>query len=258
MNQSMSMTAAQQQKLAISGRQMQGLKLLAMSLPELRAEIAAEMSANPAIEDMDHPLETPLSEVEAKLDREREQDEPDFPEDGYEPTVGRDEEAAERRQAFFDNLVKEETLQGHLVEQLPLSDIDAADFPMAEVLIGDLDEKGYYKGSLADVAMAFGKSEDEVVAVLAKIRDLDPPGCGSRTVEECLLSQLESIADPAVREDVRKIVSGHLADIEAGRIDAICKAHGFSKKRFAAALVALRSLDGRPASSPASASASSS
>ena len=30
MNQSMSMTAAQQQKLAISGRQMQGLKLLAM------------------------------------------------------------------------------------------------------------------------------------------------------------------------------------------------------------------------------------
>ena len=246
MNQSMSMTAAQQQKLAISGRQMQGLKLLAMSLPELRAEIAAEMSANPAIEDMDHPLETPLSEVEAKLDREREQDEPDFPEDGYEPTVGHDEEAAERRQAFFDNLVKEETLQGHLVEQLPLSDIDPADFPMAEVLIGDLDEKGYYKGSLADVAMAFGKSEDEVIAVLAKIRDLDPPGCGSRTVEECLLSQLESIADPAVREDVRKIVSGHLADIEAGRIDAICKAHGFSKKRFAAALVALRSLDGRP------------
>ena len=96
MNQSMSITAAQQQKLAISGRQMQGLKLLAMSLPELRAEIAAEMSANPAIEDMDHPLETPLSEVEAKLDREREQDEPDFPEDGYEPTVGHDEEAAER------------------------------------------------------------------------------------------------------------------------------------------------------------------
>ena len=246
MNQSMTMSAAQQQKLAISGRQMQGLKLLAMSLPELRAEIAAEMSANPAIEDMDHPLETPLSEVEAKLDREREQDEPDFPEDGYEPTVGHDEEAAERRQAFFDNLVKEETLQGHLVEQLPLSDIDPADFPMAEVLIGDLDEKGYYKGSLADVAMAFGKSEDEVIAVLAKIRDLDPPGCGARTVEECLISQLESIADPAVREDVRKIVSGHLADIEAGRTDAICKAHGFSKERFAAAMVALRSLDGRP------------
>ena len=44
MNQSMSITAAQQQKLAISGRQMQGLKLLAMSLPELRAEIAAESS----------------------------------------------------------------------------------------------------------------------------------------------------------------------------------------------------------------------
>ena len=246
MNQSMTMSAAQQQKLAISGRQMQGLKLLAMSLPELRAEIAAEMSANPAIEDMDHPLETPLSEVEAKLDHERELDEPDFPEDGYEPTVGRDEEAAERRQAFFDNQVKEETLQGHLVEQLPLSDIDPEDFPMAEVLIGDLDEKGYYKGSLADVSMAFGRSEDEVVAVLAKIRDLDPPGCGARTVEECLLSQLDSIADPAIREDVREIVSGHLGDIGAGRVDAIGKALGFSKERLAAAISALRSLDGRP------------
>ena len=170
----------QAQKLSVSPRQMQGLKLLAKSLPELRAEILAEMAANPAIEDVDHPLETPLSEVELRNEESGDSAIPDYPEDDFEPRMGRDEEAAERRQAFFDNQVGSETLQSHLLAQIPASDIAERDRPLAEVLVGDLDGNGYYKGSIPDMAMSFSRSEDEVVAVLAQIRELDPPGCGAR------------------------------------------------------------------------------
>ena len=40
------------------------VRLLAKSLPELRAEIAEEIGRNPAIEDVDHPLEVPLADEE--------------------------------------------------------------------------------------------------------------------------------------------------------------------------------------------------
>ena len=239
----LSLEQRQRQVQTISPRQLMQVKLLARSLPELRAEIIAEMAANPAIEDVDHPLETPLSEVER---RESERDEPDYPEDDFEPGLNRDEEAAERRQAFFDNQVKQETLQEHLVAQLPLSDIPQADWPMAEVLIGDLDDKGYYKGSAADVAMAYECPESTIAATLARISELDPPGCGARDVRECLLAQMDSIADKSLREDVRRIVDKHLVDVAAGNFDRIAAALGIDEDRCQRAVAALRTLNARP------------
>ena len=239
----LSLDQRQRQSQTISPRQLMQVKMLARSLPELRAAIIAEMATNPAIEDFDHPLETPLSEVER---RSEEGVEPDYPEEDFEPGRNYDEEAAERRQAFFDNQVKEETLQEHLVAQLPLSDIPKDDWPMAEVLIGDLDDKGYYKGSVADVAMAYERPESDVVATLALIRELDPPGCGARDVRECLLAQLGAIADKSLRDVVRRIVDGHLEDSAAGRLGEVAKSLGVGDERCRAALAALRTLDARP------------
>lgn len=232
----------QKQVLALAPRQMQGLKLLAKSLPELREEIVAEMVRNPAIEDVERPLETSLSEVE----RQQGVEAPDYPEDDFTPGQNYDEEAAERRQSFFDNQVKTETLQEHLLSQLPVSDIPRENWPLAEVLIGDLDEKGYYKGSLPDAEMAFGRTEAQVLAVLAKLRELDPPGCGARDARECLLAQIDTLDDSPYEEDVRKMIDRHLEDIAAGRLELVEKDLGLTHAQFLEALKVLRSLDGRP------------
>ncbi|MBO7683822.1 MAG: RNA polymerase factor sigma-54 [Kiritimatiellae bacterium] len=232
------------QTLSVTPQQLQGLRLLAKSLPELRAEIVAEMARNPAIEDIDHPLETQMTEVERR--NEAGSPEPDYPEDDYTPGLNRDEDAAERRQALFDRQVAEETLQAHLMAQIPTSGVPEPDWPLAEVLVGDLDDNGYYRGSIPDVAMTFMKSEAEVVAVLAKIRELDPPGCGARDIRECLLSQVDDVPDPSVRELVRRIVDGHLGDLAEGRDAEIAAGLGVGEAEYGAALAALRSLDGRP------------
>jgi RNA polymerase sigma-54 factor len=238
------LSAGQKQVQTLAPHMMQGLRLLAKSLPELRAEIADEMSRNPAIEDVDHPLETSLSEVERRSDEADPM--PDYPEDDFEPGHNYDEAAAERRQRFFDNQVKTETLQEHLLAQLPLSDIPHADWPLVETLVGDLDGSGYYKGSLPDAEMVFGKTEPEVLAVLAKIMEFDPPGCGARTVRECLLAQMDALEDSPYEDDVRAIIENHLEDLEAGRIGSVEKALGLTHAQLASALKELRSLDGRP------------
>ena len=236
---------AGEQRLAqtLAPHQMQGLRLLAKSLPELRAEIAEEIGRNPAIEDVDHPLEVPLADEERRDSDETR--EPDFPDD-YEPARGLDEESAERRQRFFDNQVKDETLQDHLLAQLPLSDIPPQDRPLAEMLIDDIDDNGYYRGSVPDVQMAFGKTEEEVDALLRAIMDFDPPGCGARNLRECLLAQMDALDGSPARDAVEKLVKNHLEDLAAGRADDVRRSLGLSREEMAAALAALRRLDGRP------------
>ena len=241
MTGALSQTQSQRQTLAPQMRQ--GLKMLAMSLPELRSELIAEMAKNPVIEDVEPTLEkTTVSEREQQLaEDERVADYPeddDMREAAYMDGIARgkngsDPDAMARREKFFENQVSEETLERHLVAQLPASDIDEADYSLAEMLIGELNDDGFFIGSLPDIVMVSGENEKKVRAVLSKIRELDPPGCGATTLAECLSAQLDKIDDTTLRARVAKLI-GNLEDVASGKVVD------------AEALVALRTLDPRP------------
>ena len=221
----------------------QGLKLLAMSLPELRQELLREMSVNPVIEDVEQTLEkTTVSERERQLaDAERPSDYPE--EDDYRDVAymegvvrgrnGSDPEALERREKFFENQTSEESLEEHLLRQLEISDIEPPDHALAEILIGNLNDDGYFIGSIPDIMMVSGEGEAKIREVLAKLGELDPPGCGAITLGDCLLPQLDAIGDVALRARVRKLL-GNLESVAAGKVDDV------------EAVKALKSLDPRP------------
>ena len=224
----------QSQAAVLAPQLQQGVKMLAMSLPELRSELIAEMAKNPVIDDVEPTLErTTISEKEKESAAAERID--DYPDDDYEPldTARPDAEALERRQKFFENQVQEETLEQHLTAQLASSDIDEADLPLAEMLIGELNDDGLFVGSLPDILMVTGETEEKVRAVLAKIQEFDPPGCGATTLAECLRAQLDKVRDPLLRLRVAKLL-GRLEDVAAGKV------------QDAEALAALRSLDSRP------------
>ena len=241
MTGALSQTQSQRQILAPQMRQ--GIKMLAMSLPELRSELIAEMAKNPVIDDIEPTLEkTTVSERERQLaEEERVSDYPeddDMREAAYMDGIARgkngsDPDAMARREKFFENQVREETLEQHLVGQLPASDIEEADYPLAEMLIGELNDDGLFVGSLPDIVMVSGEPESKVRSLLAQIRELDPPGCGATTLAECLSAQLDKIDDPALRARVAQLI-GKLEAVAAGQVED------------AEALVALRTLDPRP------------
>lgn len=241
MTGALSQTHSQRQILAPQMRQ--GIRMLAMSLPELRSELIAEMAKNPVIDDIEPTLEkTTVSERERQLaEDERVSDYPeddDIREAAYMDGIARgkngsDPDAMARREKFFENQVREETLEQHLVGQLPASDIEEADYPLAEMLIGELNEDGLFVGSLPDIVMVSGEPESKVRSLLAQIRELDPPGCGATTLAECLSAQLDKIDDPALRARVAQLI-GKLEAVAAGQVED------------AEALVALRTLDPRP------------
>ena len=241
MTGALSQTQSQRQILAPQMRQ--GIRMLAMSLPELRSELIAEMAKNPVIDDIEPTLEkTTVSERERQLaEDERVSDYPeddDIREAAFMDGIARgkngsDPDAMARREKFFENQVREETLEQHLVGQLPASDIEEADYPLAEMLIGELNDDGLFIGSLPDIVMVSGEPESKVRSLLAQIRELDPPGCGATTLAECLSAQLDKIDDPALRARVAQLI-GKLEAVAAGQVED------------AEALVALRTLDPRP------------
>ncbi len=232
----------------------ESLKVLAMSLPELRQALVREMSTNPVIEDFDRPMETSLASAESRAEERDRAAEERQPEDEAAPSVNRNEDAAERRQRFFDNQVEEETLQAHLLAQLPLSGIAPEDRALAETLVGELDDSGFFKGSIPDVVMVSGASEEHVRDVLAKIRALDPPGCGATTIQECLLAQMDKLEDSPYEDVVREMILHHLDAVGQHRAAEVERALGLTREQYAVALKALRSLEPRPARAFAAAS----
>lgn len=243
----MSQTLVQQQKqaLQLSPQALLGIRMLTKNLPELRTEIIAEMNRNPAIEDVEQTLESPLSDVQREWERGADDADP-YPEDDFTPGLNRDEDLAEKRQAFFDNQVKTETLQEHLIAQLPLSDIDPKDWQLVESIVGELDDDGYFRGSLPDFCQSFVRPEPEILAVMHQVEQLDPPGCGARDVRGCLLAQVDAIEDVALRGKVRALIDRHLEDVAAGRAAEVEQALGLDREGYQRVLKALRSLDGRP------------
>lgn len=234
----------------------QGLRFLAMSLPELRSELFAEMARNPVIDDVESVLERTAAsgdEPGGPADGEQSPDYPDGdcdaldaarlaglsrPDDyviggRYDGRRVPDADAIERRRRLFDSQAATETLAAHLLAQVASADFSDDERTLAEILVGEIDEDGRLAGPLDDVLSVTGASMPQALGVLRRIRSFDPPGCGARTLAECLEAQLDRIGDLGLRSRVAALI-GRLDDVAKGRTDD------------EEALCALRTLDPRP------------
>jgi RNA polymerase sigma-54 factor len=84
----------------------------------------------------------------------------------------------------------------HLITQLNTFRLSEQEYEIAEFLVGSVDENGYIRRPLSDIAddLAFTQNvytnEDEVKKTLNIVHQLDPAGVGARNLQECLSIQL--------------------------------------------------------------------
>jgi RNA polymerase sigma-54 factor len=92
------------------------------------------------------------------------------------------------------------TLSEHLLDQLALAPLDAAQRAIALVLIDAADDGGYLRADLAEVAERLGCDLAVVETVLACLHTFEPTGVMARDVRECLSLQLRERdrLDPAM------------------------------------------------------------
>ncbi len=215
----------QGQGLVITPQLQQAIKLLQMSNLELEAFVETELERNPLLQrdegeaapdtaaaDEPAPPE-PVADAEARA----ELDAPPEPASPGELATG-DAGAADaggsidwsraNRGGSFDldgdglegALTREPTLAEHLESQLAATGLSAAEAAIAHVLIDAVDEGGYLRADLGEVAERLGCELPMAEGVLAVIQGFDPVGVAARDVRECLMLQLKdkNRYDPAM------------------------------------------------------------
>ena len=158
MKQSMVATAAMQQFM----RTLQATNM------ELRTLATQAMAANPALEEL------PPQEED---DDESNQPVPDTA-------------AARRHDYLLDSLTEAPSLPAHLEEQIHRSALPAKVRQAALLLVQQLDARGYFCESPADIARQQGWSTSLLGKALQAVQDLDPAGVGATDLRESLMLQL--------------------------------------------------------------------
>lgn len=97
----------------------------------------------------------------------------------------------ETREFLQSSITRPESLSEHLIWQIRMGGFDDQERMIAAFIAGNLDGQGYFDATDEELCEACECDLETAEAVRAKVRLLDPAGVGSRTLEECLLAQLE-------------------------------------------------------------------
>ena len=98
------------------------------------------------------------------------------------------------------SVAAEASLKDHLESQLSIAALLPADRLILTALIDAVDETGYLRADLMDVAQRLGTDLEDVQAVLGVLQGFDPVGVAARDLAECLSLQLKhnDRLDPAM------------------------------------------------------------
>jgi RNA polymerase sigma-54 factor len=210
----------QRQLQKVSPRLVAANHILELSSLDLQAQIENELHDNPALERVEVPTcQTCGSEMIGSICpvciQRQKHDEPGADSaDWYE----RDSPTRELIAADddFDPLTRvasEETIAERLLGDLRAL-IDQQDLPIAELLVGSLDDKGYLSWSIQDVAVQLDVDESRVRNALSQLQTLEPIGIGSRNLRECLLIQLKYLAERGITQPFAEdIISDYLYEL---------------------------------------------
>jgi len=137
------------------------------------------------------------------------------------------------------------SLRDHLNQQIPFALNTAADQLLASVLVDHLDEAGYLRVDLEEVATRLGLSLPAVEAVLTTLQTLEPAGVFARTLSECLAIQLRQRDryDPAMAGLVTNLEL--LAKRDFATLKKIC---GVDEEDLIDMLAEIRKLNPKPGS----------
>jgi RNA polymerase sigma-54 factor len=236
------------QTVTMSPEAYQGLAILSMPAVELSQLVEAELEGNPVLE---------TDEIDTDpVEGEQASDVGDEEERAWDEWVAEYEElqrldgVAERDPDRFadsaeDRIAASQTLEDHLLEQIALFDVDEAVARAARVIVGLLDDDGFFTGTLDEVCRMAGVGAGAAAEGLSLVQRLDPPGIGARSLQEALAVQAESLGMRTPLLDA--IIERHMESVASGRIRRIARAENVEEEDVYDAVEVLRALNPRPA-----------
>lgn len=143
------------------------------------------------------------------------------------------------------------SLREQLHEALRLSPLEDLDRAAVQVVIEALDDDGYLRQELADLAEVEGLGdtldEGRLRVALRVVQTLDRPGIGARSLAECLALQLEAMPEDTPHRDIaHRIVTDHLERLARREHGELQRQLGCDAQSLQAASALVRRLDPKP------------
>ena len=255
----------QSQRVVMTPLLQQAIQLLQLSTLELQDVVQKELLENPLLEevtpDTPEPTDAPVTPdsppaptveqvTEAPPTTERQTDELPF---DFNAVMSADDDHEERSLVSqedredlpFENVVRTHlSLADHLEEQLRYASEDAAVRRIGAQIIGNLDEDGYLRAELEEIAQRCGATAEEVARVLELVQGFDPPGVAARSIQECLLLQLkrDPLPDPVSVE----IIETYFDDLSRRRYQDIARAMKLPVDRIMESVEEIMGLEPKP------------
>jgi RNA polymerase sigma-54 factor len=252
------------QEQTLAPQQIQSLEVLLTPLLELQDKLNHELDRNPVIEQVKISKEPLPEEAISKPGSNEEQIAPEGDDErdisdlmeladawhDYLPpahsAADYSEENEEKRDFMFNSLIKQPSLQEQMLDQLRLSDADSQTVAIAEIIIGSIDESGYLRAQLPDIASAANANSEQVGKTLKLVQSFEPPGIGARDLKECLLLQLERQKNQDKR--LLKLIRCHLEDIGKNHLPQIARTMHISIEELTGLVEKIKCLNPYPGS----------
>jgi RNA polymerase sigma-54 factor len=208
------------------------------------AEPPADLNFDPATEKPET-IDAPVDEFQAEFDKlvQLDQEWRDHFSQTNAP-IRATAEDEERRQFMFDSIVAATSLQEMLLEQVRESHLVEPQWPIAEVLIGNIDDYGYLKATVEELSAGSNVPVEKISEVLKVIQTFDPPGVGARDLRECLMLQLERSRQENTLE--YRIVRDYMEALGKRRIPEIARGTACELDEVQEALERIARLEPRP------------
>jgi RNA polymerase sigma-54 factor len=228
-NQIQEQRLTQEQRLAQSITQQQLLHAQLVELPitQLVERVNAEMDDNPAIElassgddYADFPENSGNTENTDHSDYEDEERQSAL--DEALESIGRDDDelpvyyGGERQQDDGNTeqgvMAQSDSFYDQLLEQMTMARLSERERYIMEYLIGSLDDDGLLRKSLSQLSDELAiyhnldASSSEIEHVLLQLQQFDPAGIGARSLQECLLLQIDRREPSRLKELMQKAI----------------------------------------------------
>lgn len=257
----------QGQALVMTPQLQQAIKLLQLSNIELQEFVEAELERNPLLEREESQADAPKPDTTAEsqvldfegdapnqpaldvdvADMAPDLSQTDLAEAGAAPLA--DWSKASSGKSFDDlpgleeTLTREKTLAEHLDAQLTQAGLSAVERMIGGVLIDAVDDWGYMRADLLDIAARIGAPYPMVVRVLELMQGFEPTGVMARDIPECLALQLKERRrfDPAMEKLLQ-----HLDLLAKGHVDRLMTICGVDREDLQEMIAEIRALTPKP------------
>ncbi|MDD6796327.1 MAG: RNA polymerase factor sigma-54 [Clostridiaceae bacterium] len=232
---------SQQQKMVLTQKMQQSIKILQMPINELRDYIYKEFEENPV-------LDLKKDFIEKKENNNENLKEYDYKEivkyfefDNY---GSQSYENYEDAVSPFNFISEKKSLKIFLHEQISESSNDEIIGEIAHYLVENLDHRGYLEIDIEEISKELNIDIVTVEKALGFFQNLEPCGIGARDIKECICIQLRHLnIDNDILFD---IVENYLEDIAENRYKNIAKNYKISEKEVQKYSDIIKKLEPKP------------